>query len=95
MLPALCGFPTALNLLYSLLALTRKFTDKLDYVRPLIRLRSNKKVKFKKVLKRNYQLYLKSPMARGIKIWETLTAEMQKATTKVKFKNMIKPLCYY
>ena len=72
-----------------------KFTDKLDYVRPLIRLRSNKKVKFKKVLKRNYQLYLKSPMARGIKIWETLTAEMQKATTKVKFKTMIKPLCYY
>ena len=56
-----------------------KFTYKLDYVRPLIRLRSKKKVKFKKVLKRNYQLYLKSPMARGIKIWETMTAEMQKA----------------
>ena len=72
-----------------------KSTDKLDYVRPLIRLRSNKKVKFKKVLKRNYQLYLKSPMARGIKIWESLTAEMQKGTTKVKFKTMIKPLCHY
>ena len=33
-------------------------TSKLDYVRPTIRLRSNKKVKFRRVLKRNYQLYL-------------------------------------
>ena len=61
-------------------------TSKLDYVRSTIRLRSNKKVKFRRVLKRNYQLYLKSPMARGIRIWETLTSEMQRATTKVKFK---------
>ena len=39
------------------------------------------------------QLYLKSPMARGIRIWETLTSEMQRAPTKVKFKQMIKALC--
>ena len=51
-------------------------SSKLDYVRPTIRLRSNKKVKFQRVLKRIYQLYLKSPMARGIRILETLTSEM-------------------
>ena len=70
-----------------------KNVDKLDYVRPTIRLRSNRKVKFKKIPKWNYQLYLKSPMARGIKIWEMLTIEMQRATTKCKFKKMIKTLC--
>ena len=59
-----------------------KNVDKLDYVRPTIRLRSNRKVKFKEIPKWNYQLYLKSPMARGIKIWEMLYIEMQRATTK-------------
>ena len=61
-----------------------KLYNKLNHRRPSINLRSNRKVKFKKKLKRTYQVYLKSPMSRGIKIWDMLTVEVQKATTKVK-----------
>ena len=32
---------------------------------------------------RQYQLYLHSHLARGVKIWDMLMPEMQKATTKV------------
>ena len=40
-------------------------------------------------------LYLKSPKVRGIKVWEMLPANVQKAPTifKVKFKNFIKLIC--
>ena len=34
-----------------------------------------------------------SPMSMGIKIWDALAIELQCATTKVKFKQALKPLC--
>ena len=70
-----------------------KKKKRLEIKRPRINLRSNNKVKFKKPLMRTYELYLKSPLCRCIKIWETLSSEIQKATTKVKFKNLIRPIC--
>ena len=61
--------------------------------RPNINLRSNKKVKFKKESKYRHIIYLKSPKVRGVKVWNTLPATVQKATTKVKFKAMITKIC--
>ena len=61
--------------------------------RPKVNLRSNKKVQFKRRQIRQYELYLKSPLSRGGKIWDMLTAEMQRATTKVKFKMLVHTLC--
>ena len=59
---------------------------RLETTKPTLNLRSNKKVHFKKRPMRRYKLYLHSPLARGVKIWDMLTPEMQKATTKVTFK---------
>ena len=70
-----------------------KRTSILDSVRPTINLRSNKKVKFKKQSKYRYTMYLKSPTMRGMKVWDMLPATVQKATTKVKFKSLIKKIC--
>ena len=53
----------------------------LDPFRPPINLRSNKKVKFKKDNKYN------------VRVWDMLPATVQKATTKVKFKTLIKKIC--
>ena len=65
----------------------------LDLHRPNINLRSNKKVKFKKESKYRCIIYLKSPKVRGVNVWNMLPATVQKATTKVKFKAMIKKIC--
>ena len=65
----------------------------LELHKPKINLRSNKKVKFKKGKLRKYELYLNSPLSRGIKIWDMLTAEMQRVTTKVKFKKLVHMIC--
>ena len=70
-----------------------KLSDKLEYTRPSINLRSNKKVKFKKLRKREYEQYLKSPLVRGVKVWEMLPVAVQKATTKVKVKSYMKQIC--
>ena len=56
-------------------------------------LHSNDEVKFKTVQMRMYELYLKSPMCRCIRLWDMLNVEVQRATTKVKFKLLIKPKC--
>ena len=50
-------------------------------------------MKFKKPRKRTYELFLKSPLSQCSKIWEMLKPEVQKATTKVQFKNAIKFVC--
>ena len=42
-----------------------KFERQLDSGRPSINLGSNERVKFKRVLKRNYQWFLKSPFEKG------------------------------
>ena len=70
-----------------------KKKGKLDIKRTHINLRSNKKVKFKKIPMRNYEIFLRSPLYRCSKIWEMLKPEIQRATTKVKFKNYIRPMC--
>ena len=71
-----------------------KLPGMLDHGRPTINLRSNAKIKFKKRKnRRKYQLYLKSPKVRGVKVWEMLPSGVQKATTKVKFKSLIKHIC--
>ena len=64
-----------------------------DIVRPPMNLHSNKKVKFKKGTKYRYTMHLKSPRVRGVKVWDMLPATVQKATTKVKFKLLIKKIC--
>ena len=38
-------------------------------------------------------MHLKSPRVRGVKVWDMLPATVQKATTKVKFKLLIKKIC--
>ena len=64
-----------------------------DTSKAYIDLRSNKRVKFKKARKRTYELYLKSPLYRCSKLWDMLKPEVQKATTKVKFKSFVKQMC--
>ena len=70
-----------------------KKKDKLEVERSNINLRSNEKVKFRKTRMRTYELYLKSPLCRCIKIWDMLKAGVQRATTKVKFKALVRPMC--
>ena len=61
----------------------------LDRYRPNIRLRSRNKIKFKQH-KRNLEGILKSPLYRGIKLWDRIPDSIQRSTTKVKFKHQIK-----
>ena len=34
-----------------------------------------------------------SPRSKGVKVWEIMTAEMQKETIKVKFERLVYELC--
>ena len=61
----------------------------LDTLRPKIHLRSRKKVKFKYPL-RNMKKFLKSPLSRGITIWDRIPQAIQRSLTKVKFKQELK-----
>ena len=65
----------------------------LNHSRPRVRLRCHNKIKFKKY-KRTYQLYLKSPLARGTSLWDRLPEAVQKSTTKFKFKKHICEILY-
>ena len=65
----------------------------LEIARPSINLRSNSKIHFKKRKRRKYEKYLKSPLVRGVKLWEMLPEKVQKATTKVKFRSFVKQIC--
>ena len=56
--------------------------------RPGIRLRSNNKIKFKTKITKLTKV-LNSPYYRGVRLWDRLTENVQKATTKVKFKQLI------
>ena len=64
-------------------------TANLNCSRPGIILRSSTKIKF-----RNRKTALtkvqKSPYNRGVSLWDRLPADVQRATTKVKFKNMVR-----
>ena len=57
----------------------------LDHVQLDIHLRSQNRVKFK-ATRRRYETCLKSLMSRGISLWNRLPKNVQKTTTKVKFK---------
>ena len=61
----------------------------IDRYRPTIRLRSRRKVKFKKQ-KRNLEKIMKSPLYRGVKLWDMIPEDIQRSVTKVKFKTMLK-----
>ena len=68
-----------------------RVVENLDVYRPPMTLRSNKKIKFRRQ-NRNLKGIEKSPMMRGIKIWDMLPSGLQRATTKVKFKTELKKL---
>ena len=51
----------------------------LEIARPSIDLRSNSKIHFKKRKRRKYEKYLKSPLVRGVKLWEMVPEKVQKA----------------
>ena len=65
----------------------------LDSYRPSMILRSRSKVKFKEK-RRILQGILKSPMYRGIKLWNMIPEDVQRALTKVKFKTGIRGIIY-
>ena len=60
----------------------------LDTTRPAINLRSRNKVKFN-VPTTKLTRVLKSPFYRGVSLWDRLTVEVQRATTKVRFKQLL------
>ena len=43
--------------------------------------------------KANEGFNMKSPLVRGVKLWEMLPEKVQKVTTKVKFKSLVKQIC--
>ena len=65
--------------------------DNLDQYRPKINLRSRKRVKFRLPL-RNLTKISKSPLLRGIKLWDMVPEPIQRSLTKVKFKREIKSI---
>ena len=64
---------------------------RLEKGRPTVHLRSRNKIKFK-TPKQNYEKYLKSPLSRGVIIWDRIPELIQRSTTKVKFKLAVKSL---
>ena len=78
-----------LSLMYGL----SKKSDLVEHERPEIHLRCRNKVKFKKY-KRTYEKYLKCPLARGVTLWDRLNENVQRSTTKFKFKKSIQDILY-
>ena len=78
---------------YSLMYGLSKRPDLIEHERPEIHLRGRNKVKFKKY-KRTYEKHLKCPLARGITLWDRLDEDVQKSTTKFKFKKYIQSMLY-
>ena len=68
-----------------------RVAENLDVYRPPMTLRSNTKIKFRRQ-KMKVKGIVKSPMMRGIKIWDMLSPGLQRATTKVKFITELKKL---
>ena len=73
------------------LIMLRRSTDTryLDNSRPEIHLRNRNKIKFK-TAKRVHEKFLKSPISRGVTMWDRIPESVQKSTTKVKFKRELK-----
>ena len=66
----------------------------LDMDRPGIVLRNRNKIKFHSEVTTLFRV-MNSPYYRCIKLWDRLAEEVQKATTKVKFKMLIGNTYYY
>ena len=66
-----------------------KTPSNLDQKRPALVLRNNNKVKFKTKTTLLTKVQ-KSPYHRGVSLWDHLPEDVQRATTKVKFKNFLK-----
>ena len=79
--------------LYSTMYRLSKNPNLIDEERQEIHLRGRNKVKFKKY-KRTYEKYLKCPLARDITLWDRLVENVQRSTTKFKFKREIQNLIY-
>ena len=60
----------------------------IDDERPEIILRNRNKIKFKTPITKLTKV-LKSPFYRGARLWDMLTEDVQRAKTKVKFKQII------
>ena len=73
-----------LSLLYRL----RKIDLYIDSVRPEIELRSRNKITIS-TAKTKLTKVMKSPYYRGVSLWDMLPEEVQRATTKVRFKRLI------
>ena len=63
----------------------------LDNYRSEINLRNNRKIK-SNIPKTSLTKVNKSPLYRGVWLWNGLDRDVQRATTKVKFKTMLKKL---
>ena len=63
---------------------------RIEHDRPNIHLRGRKKIKFKKY-KRQNEKYLRSIFNRGVTLWDRIPEQVQRSTTKVKFKREIGP----
>ena len=79
--------------LCSLMYILSKDSELLHHARPNMHLRGRNKIKFKPY-KRTYEKYLKSPLARGISLWDRLAEQVQKSTTKFKFKKNVQAILY-
>ena len=74
------------------LVLMYRLKDDLEYFdtyRPNIGLRNNNKIKFK-IKTTKLTKVLDSPYHRGVRLWDHLSEETQRAVTKVKFKQLIR-----
>ena len=65
------------------------YSKLLEKGRPIIRLHSRNKIKFK-LHKQVYEKYLKSPLSYGITLWDRFPEPVQRSSTKVEFKQGIK-----
>ena len=74
--------------LYTLMYGLSKRLDHIEEHRPEVHLRGRNKVKFRKY-KRTFEMFLKCPLARGVFLWDRLHEDVQKSTTKFKFKKCI------
>ena len=73
-----------LSLMYRL----SRIDSYIDLARPKIDLRSRNKIKFS-MAKTKLTKVMKSPYYRGVSLWDMLPEEVQRATTKVRFKRLI------
>ena len=77
----------------SLMYRLSKDSNLIQHDRPRVHLRNRGKIKFK-TYKRTHEKYLKSPLSRGISLWDHLPEGVQKSTTKFKFKKHVQNILY-